>query len=502
MKRADGFDFGAKVWYRLRLSDGDTAMKCGYILMVEGAKATVVAPPVEGSSAETCFDLKDTTGAEKMKGCFDVVDTEHLLTIAASQGFDFSSERVLAFVSAPDLRAAAGRFFAGDATVSSDSAGGSLPLRRARLRETANPSSSSAFQAAGLAGLAAMQGLWGATPGAAKDGESDSDSSEDGGAAKGGRLDPKAAGDRGQAANFWPPQASLGAAGLPPPPSQWGRPSGSGGLAGAAAATTWPHPGAPWNASSAATCGAGAAGPPWGLGPMGAGAASGFAMPGPPAFGSDPMVMMQYMWQAEMVKAMRKLARGRGGDSDGSDSDETGGMTSGKAFKGVHRLRRKFERAPEKLLKDFVTRVQLDLGISNQAQYWTLMDHSRKVRGQFKQMHGLYRCHIASAEALQHWLEGRPQHMATYVCLLMQTLHQVALDGGSWDNAVLMLPSPDPLGHPDFGGSQSMMTDVAAYRRGMKELKRQHGGYGRKSEEPEKTEGEAAAPRRGGPKKK
>lgn len=214
--------------------------------------------------------------------------------------------------------------------------------------------------------------------------------------------------------------------------------------------------------------------------------------------GSDPMAAMQFAWQAEMLRTMRKLARGRDGDSDDSDDQDPLGFVSTKAFKGVQRLRRRFARRPERLLQEFVTRTQIDLGICHPSQYWTMMDHSRKIRSQFKQMHGLYRCHVGAAEALQHWLEGRPQHMATYICLLMQAIHQTALDGGSWDNAVLFLPSPDPLGHAEFGGSPGMMTDVAAYRRGMKDLKKKHGGGDERAETTETAEDKPGRRTRGG----
>ena len=214
----------------------------------------------------------------------------------------------------------------------------------------------------------------------------------------------------------------------------------------------------------------------------------------------DPMSMQMAM-QLEMMKMMRdmqadRVRTGRNGDSDDDEGDGRGKDT--KAFGGVHRSRKRFEMKPNLILEEYVQRVQRDLGVVHASQFWVLTDHSRRIKAQFGRMHGLWRCHHGIAELVQHFLEGRVQHAAAYGALLLQALHQVALDQGDWSNAVHILPSPDPLGRAEFGAGETAMSEIAAYRRALKELKKKHGG----SEGPADTEEEAERPAARRPKAK
>ena len=48
---------------------------------------------------------------------------------------------------------------------------------------------------------------------------------------------------------------------------------------------------------------------------------------------------------------------------------------------------------------------------------------------------------------------------------LMKTLHQVAVDKGSWKVGSLFLLQPDPLALSEFVGEEKEMEDVYRYRR-------------------------------------
>ena len=78
------------------------------------------------------------------------------------------------------------------------------------------------------------------------------------------------------------------------------------------------------------------------------------------------------------------------------------------------------------------------------------------------------------SEALQHSVEGRPEHAAALLSLGLQSVHQAALDSGDWTSAWMILPCADPLARPTFGGSEQQMADIAQYRKALRELKVKH----------------------------
>ena len=59
------------------------------------------------------------------------------------------------------------------------------------------------------------------------------------------------------------------------------------------------------------------------------------------------------------------------------------------------------------------------------------------------------------------------------------------MDHGDWSNALHLIPMPDILSDPDFGGDDFEMRMIQAYRKAMRELKSKHEGGGH----PEKDDG-------------
>ena len=84
----------------------------------------------------------------------------------------------------------------------------------------------------------------------------------------------------------------------------------------------------------------------------------------------------------------------------------------------------------------------------------------------------------------------------------MQTLHQVALDGGEWTNGQLLLPMADPMSRPEFGAGEQAMVDIARYRRALRDLKKTHNAKGEKDEEDHGDHGADDGKKGGGKKKK
>ena len=61
-----------------------------------------------------------------------------------------------------------------------------------------------------------------------------------------------------------------------------------------------------------------------------------------------------------------------------------------------------------------------------------------------------------------------------FACQVSKALHQVALDHGDWSNAIHLIPVPDVLSDPQFGGEEVEMKMVQSYRKAMRELEAHH----------------------------
>ncbi len=109
-------------------------------------------------------------------------------------------------------------------------------------------------------------------------------------------------------------QMPMAAGGMPGPATFGGAACDGGGQ---------PAPAGPWVANTASFGGPWAP-PPWAPPPSGRGAkAQGPQQPAPP--GMDPLALAQMQWQAEMVRAVRKLAKKGGGKGDSKKGDKGDG---------------------------------------------------------------------------------------------------------------------------------------------------------------------------------
>jgi hypothetical protein len=54
---------------------------------------------------------------------------------------------------------------------------------------------------------------------------------------------------------------------------------------------------------------------------------------------------------------------------------------------------------------------------------------------------------------------------------MLRALHQVALDGGTWSTASLLLPRQDPIYREQFGATGEELEAIVAYQEAMKKLK-------------------------------
>ena len=177
----------------------------------------------------------------------------------------------------------------------------------------------------------------------------------------------------------------------------------------------------------------------------------------------------------EMLKTLRSM-RKRRGNSGSSGSEHSGSETDlfdghrTKGFGGIHNMRRLLKKKPNRFTLRYVERMKDKLGVRSSRQYWRPSDYSRLLLPRFGRMRGLWRTHFMLSETLEVLLEGNMELGVAMVCQQLKVVHQVALDHGGWDSALLLWAHEDPLGAEAFGGEELEMEKVHRYQKAKKEL--------------------------------
>jgi len=202
-------------------------------------------------------------------------------------------------------------------------------------------------------------------------------------------------------------------------------------------------------------------------------------MSGPALPASFPGASPSEQCQLEMLRILRAMRKDRdGADSEESAADaealleEHGALSAeAKKLRGMRRLRRSFEKHPERMVTAYVHFVRGRLGVHGAAS-WHMTDYAKALRGQFGRHVGLWRVlhYLLSALNLGA-LEGKPLAALALVGQVCKALHQAALNLGSWEIATLFIPLPDPAKPPQFSGTWEEMSAAANYREGMVTLK-------------------------------
>ncbi len=103
-------------------------------------------------------------------------------------------------------------------------------------------------------------------------------------------------------------------------------------------------------------------------------------MAGMPGASAGPAVAggVTLLLQLEILKALQHMRRG-GGDSDSENEDTKGeGNAQLKDFKSFKKMRRRFERHPDAIVREHVDRMKLELGIVHDSQFWKVTDYCRR----------------------------------------------------------------------------------------------------------------------------
>eukprot|EP00973_Karenia_brevis_P080846 11215445-Karenia_brevis.AAC.1 len=153
-----------------------------------------------------------------------------------------------------------------------------------------------------------------------------------------------------------------------------------------------------------------------------------------------------------MVKILAKMNKKKSGDSRGSEDSEHRGKA--KSFDEVHKMRRKLRRHPKKFSKKFRAMVKKELSIRSDPQAWSYAEWAKKQLTLFGKMRGLWKALYAMSEILEMVEAGQVDLAHAALGQTMKAMVQVALDKGSWDNAVLLLPWTDPTSRVEWGGDE------------------------------------------------
>ena len=193
-----------------------------------------------------------------------------------------------------------------------------------------------------------------------------------------------------------------------------------------------------------------------------------FGLPKPDSHGSNgyaaPVTSpdFQQMDPQNQMMMMMPMIQQQGKKS--STEEEKGG----KAFRRIRSMKARTEDQPEKIVSQFLEEAMDKLGVE-EGDAWQLWMLSEKIN--WGNMSGLHRCHFHLCHALTLSLRGKKTQCEAYMVQILRALHQVALDGGTWGTASLLLPRADPIYREQFGATGEELEAIVAYQEALKKIR-------------------------------
>ena len=173
----------------------------------------------------------------------------------------------------------------------------------------------------------------------------------------------------------------------------------------------------------------------------------------------------------QLTALLREVRRTRSsGELLSDDEDEVSGhrMTG---LRGVHRMREELYQNTNRVIARYVAHIKKQIGVSDGRQFWRVRDWSVNQSSRFGRMRGMLRVYVMLGDILDHVLHGCHAVAGALLVQGQKALLQMALDGGSWENARLLGPEPDPYEQAEFGGLEEEMARVHRYRKAITDLK-------------------------------
>jgi hypothetical protein len=166
------------------------------------------------------------------------------------------------------------------------------------------------------------------------------------------------------------------------------------------------------------------------------------------------------MMRMMMFQLLMKQKRG--------ESDE-GLDSGGRAFRRIRQMKARVSKEPNRIVNEYLEEIMEKLGVED-GDAWQLWNWSERVV--WGKMLGLKRVHWHVSHILSLSLKDKRREAQAYMVQLLRGLHQVTLDGGSWEVASLLLPNRDPCARDHFGATERELEAVVAYQKAMKEIRR------------------------------
>ena len=194
--------------------------------------------------------------------------------------------------------------------------------------------------------------------------------------------------------------------------------------------------------------------------------------------------------QMEMLQQLRKMKKGKShsdSDESGSDGGDDQDRSSSK-LRNILRLRRRVRKHPLRIVTKYRQRCLDKAGITvmpggTLSAPFAHPHVSLRIRETFGKMVGLWRCHYSVAQVLEHLEHRRVEQAAATCCQILKAIHQTALDQGSWNNSMVLLPWDDALRPDIFGGDPDEMMAAAQWNRGIRDLQSQVGASVRQQQQ-------------------
>lgn len=180
----------------------------------------------------------------------------------------------------------------------------------------------------------------------------------------------------------------------------------------------------------------------------------------------------------QLAKASRskKKSRRRSSSTSSSRSEDSGRTSSSSSDRGKSRgyakairsyqdSKKKMFRRPLHYVKRYIRSVERELGAEDRP--YRLTDYSRKIH--FGKQQNLKRCHFLLSATLEMLLKEDYKKAALQMTLILQAMHQVALDG-NWEVGWLLTCMEDPYKPKVFGGDPANLQHITGYLKSMSEL--------------------------------
>lgn len=189
-----------------------------------------------------------------------------------------------------------------------------------------------------------------------------------------------------------------------------------------------------------------------------------------------PLLMMSFLSQQQQSSRKKKSSSSKDWELlGGSSSDETSGEEKQKdvgmkAVATLHKLHRRVQHQPRKVISSFEKELIQELGVIP-GQSWTVRDYLRKQSwGKFK---GIYRCAVMDAAAYELLRSGQVEAGTAQLVQNMKAKMQSVTQNGDWTSAWLLTGISDPLSKKEFGGSKEELAVISGYVNALQKIRKQ-----------------------------